>query len=158
MVIEDSGTAGGRFKPVVLHTTLADNWRSGVVDGDSLRRWGALAEPLDPQWYGGGPFLRQLPTGETVLSYQESVDGTMDRCRIAVCIGNEDARSFTNKTYPIALGPKGNQAWNSLFVKDASTLTAISSATVQGVRGIWAIDGHVRRDPRAGGSDGAGHR
>lgn len=149
VAIEDNGHFGERFKPVILHTTLADNWRSGVVDGDSPHRWGALAEPLEPQWYGGGPFLRQLPSGETLLSYQESADGTMDRCRMAVCVGDKDARNFTNKTYPIPLGPVQNQAWNSLFVKDARTVTAISTATVKGVRGIWAIDGRVARQAKS---------
>lgn len=149
VAIEDDGYAGGRFKPMILHTTLADNWRSGLVDGDSPRRWGALAEPLPPEWYGGGPFLRQLPSGETLLSYQESADGTMDRCRMAVCIGDENARNFTSKTYPIPPGPMQNQAWNSLFVKDARTVTAISTATVNGARGVWAIDGRlVRRTER----------
>lgn len=147
--IEDNGHSGERFKPVILHTTLADNWRSGVVDGDSPHRWGALAEPLEPQWYGGAPFLRQLPSGETLLSYQESADGTMDRCRMAVCVGDKDARNFTNKTYPIPLGPVQNQTWNSLFVKDARTVTAISTATVKGVRGIWAIDGRVARQAKS---------
>jgi len=147
--IEDNGLSGERFKPVILRTTLADNWRSGVVGGDSPHRWGALAEPLEPQWYGGGPFLRQLPSGETLLSYQESADGTMDRCRMAVCVGDKDAKNFTNKTYPIPLGPVQNQAWNALFVKDARTVTAISTATINGVRGIWAIDGRVVRQTKS---------
>ncbi len=149
VAIEDNGLASERFKPVILHTSLANNWRSGPVDGDSPRRWGALAEPLPPAWYSGGPFLRQLPSGETVLSYQESEDGTLNRCRMAVCVGDENARDFTNRTYPLPLDPKGNQAWNSLFVKDARTLTAISNATVKGVRGIWAIDGRVTGQERS---------
>lgn len=148
VAIEDNGYSGERFKPVILHTTLADNWRSGVIGGNSPGRWSALAEPLAPEWYGGGPFLRQLPTGETLLSYQESADGTLNRCRMAVCVGDENARNFTNKTYPIPLGPEGNHAWNSLFVKDAHTVTAVSTATVNGVRGVWVIDGHVSRSSR----------
>ncbi|HPD29929.1 MAG TPA: hypothetical protein PLL20_08045 [Phycisphaerae bacterium] len=145
----DNGHSGERFKPVIPHTSLADDWRSGAVDGDSSRRRGAPAEPLEPQWYGGGPFLRQLPSGGTLLSYQESADGTVDRCRMAVCIGDENARNFTNKTYPIPLGPVRNQAWNSLFVKDARTATAVSTATINGVRGIWAIDGRVARQAKS---------
>lgn len=145
VAIEDNGLAGERFKPAILHTTLRDNWRSGAVDGDSPRRWRALAEPLDPTWYAGAPFLRQLPSGETLLSFQESEDGTLKRCRMAVCVGNENARNFTNKTYPLPLGPDGNQAWSSLFVKDARTVVAVMTATVDGVRGVWAIDAHVQR-------------
>lgn len=145
MAIEDNGYSGGRFKPVIVGTTLQDCWRSATVGADSPRRWGALAEPLDPQWYGGAPCLRQLPSGETLLSFQESADGSLERCRLAVCVGDGDARRFTNKTYPLPVSPKGNQAWNSLFVKDANTVTAISTATIDNTRGIWAIDGRVVR-------------
>ena len=95
------------------------------------------------------PVGLQLPSGETLLSYQESADGTMDRCRMAVCVGDANARDFTNRTYPIPLGPVQNQAWNSLFVKDVHTVTAISTATVNGVRGIWAIDGRVARQAKS---------
>lgn len=148
VAIEDNGYAGERFKPVVFHTSLTDNWRSGVVEGDSPRRRGALTEPLDPAWYGGVPCLRQLPTGETLLSYQEGSSGTMERCRMAVCIGDSDGKNFTNKTYPLPAPDRGYQAWNSLFVKDANTVTALSSATVNGVHGVWAIDGRIiRRRP-----------
>jgi hypothetical protein len=144
VAVEDNGYAGERFKPSICYTALADNWRSGWVSGDSTSRWPALAEPLPPEWYAGAPCLRQLPSGQTLLSFQESADGTMHRCRMAVCVGNPNARGFTNKTYPFPLGPKGNQAWNSLFVKDARTVVAISSATIEGKRGIWTIEGEVK--------------
>lgn len=147
VAVEDNGYAGESFKPVILYTSMTDGWRSGVVEGDSPHRWGALAEPLAPAWYGGAPCLRGLPSGETLLSFQESPDGTLARCRMAVCIGDPDARHFTSKTYPFPQGPQGNQAWNSLFVKTASTVTAVSAATVNSVRGIWAIDGHIATDP-----------
>jgi hypothetical protein len=143
--IEDNGLAGERFKPVIVYTSLEDNWRSGAVRGDSLHRWSALTEPLEPAWYGGAPCLRQLPSGETLLSYQESEDGGLKRCRMAVCVGDRDARNFTNKTYPLPLGPEGNQAWNSLFIKNARTVVAIMTATVNGTRGVWAIDGRIER-------------
>ncbi len=143
--IEDNGYAGERFKPVIVHTSMADNWRSGAVAGDSPRRWGALAEPLDPTWYGGAPFLRKLPSGETLLSYQEGSSGSMRGCRMAVCVGDPDARNFTNKTYPLPTGSRGSQTWSSLFVKDAQTVIAVSSATINGTRGIWAVDGRIMR-------------
>ena len=143
VAIEDDGISGGRFKPVIVAATGADKGRSGVVGGDSPSRWGALAEPLDPSWYGGAPCLRRLTSGETLLSYQESADGSLARCRMAVCVGDRDARHFTHKTYPLPLGPRGNQAWNSLFVKDAQTVTAVMTATVDGVRGVWAVDGRI---------------
>lgn len=144
--IEDDGLSGGRFKPVIIAITPAKDGRSGVVGADSPNRWGALAEPLDPAWYGGAPCLRHLPSGETLLSYQESADGTLGRCRMAVCVGDRDGRHFTHKTYPLPLESRGNQVWNSLFVKDEHTVTAVLTATVGRVRGVWAVDGRVTSD------------
>jgi hypothetical protein len=77
VAIEDNGLSGASFKPAVVSTTADDNWRSGSVDGDSDKRWDALAIPLEPGCYGGAPFLAQLPSGETLLSYQESSDGSL---------------------------------------------------------------------------------
>lgn len=144
VAIEDNGYAGGRFKPSICYSALTNNWDSGFVSGQSTNRWPALAEPLPVEWYAGAPYLRQLPSGETLLSFQESSEGTLRRCRMAVCIGNAQARGFTHKTYPFPLGPTGNQAWNALFIKSPHTVIAISSATIDGVHGIWTIDGEVR--------------
>jgi hypothetical protein len=150
VAIEDNGvSAGGVFKPSILSTTLADDWRCAPVDATSPRRRPALATPLDPRWYAGAPFLARLPSGQTLLSFQESPDGTLDRCRLAVCVGDPSAAGFTNKTYPLPLGPTGNQAWNALFVKDAQTVIAVASATVDGQRGVWSVTGRVvlRKQP-----------
>ena len=145
VAIEDNGMSGNdRFKPAIVHTTLEDNWRSGAVDGDSPRRWVALAEALAPHVYGGAPNLRQLPGGEVLLSYQESDDGTLASARMVVCVGDAQARNFTHPSRPF---PDADpcQLWNSLFVKDEQTITALGTITVKGKRGIWAIDGRVRR-------------
>ncbi len=147
VAVEDNGLSGNdRFKPAIVHATLEDNWRSGAVDGNSPRRWPALAEPLPANWYGGAPCLRQLSSGETLLSYQESEDGTLAAARMVVCIGDENARGFTNTTYPLAdASAAPGQHWNSLFVKSDDTVTAVATATIKGRRGIWTIDGRVRR-------------
>jgi hypothetical protein len=147
VAIEDDGLTGGRFKPVVIAPPVDRDGRAAGVGGDSPGRRGALAVPLDPAWYGGAPCLRQLPSGETLLSYQESADGSLARCRMAVCVGDRDARHFTHKTYPLPPGLRGNQLWNSLFVNDARTVTAVSTTTVNGVRGIWAVAGHITQGP-----------
>lgn len=143
LAIEDNGLSGDRFKPAIVHTPEVDDWSTGPVGGESPERWGALAEPLPPEWYGGAPCLRQLPSGETLLSFQESADGSLERCRMVVCVGDAGARNFRNKSYPLPQDRTGNQAWNALFVKNARTVTAISTATINGTRGIWIIDGRL---------------
>src|SRR6185369_17413274 len=95
-------------------------------------RWPALKEALASNTYAGAPFLRQLLTGPTILSFQESETGDLNKCRLAVCIGDENAKNFTNKTYPLPPPATGHQAWNSLFIKNATTVTAITSATIDG--------------------------
>lgn len=137
VAIEDNGLDGDRFKPAIVSTPLKENWQVGA------ERHAALATPLDRRWYAGAPFLVQLPSGVTLLSYQEGAEGTMRHCRMAVCVGSDDARGFTNKTYPLPEGGRGGQLWNSLFVKDATTVTAVLTTTVDNVNGIYAIDGHV---------------
>jgi hypothetical protein len=133
--IEDNGQEGG-----------GDRFKISIVDSASGERWPALRDPLPPQVYAGAPCLRQLGDDATVLSFQESDDGLLEHCRLAVCVGNASARNFANKTYPLPKPARGNQAWNSMFIKNAKTITAISTATIDRKRGIWLIDGRVLKD------------
>lgn len=144
VAIEDNGL-GGSFKPVIVFTTLKDNWRSGRVDARSIRRWSALREPLAPRVYAGAPCLRQMPTGETLLSFQQSDSGDMNRARIVVCIGDADARSFSGPSHPFPQTPGAPQHWASLFVKGERTVTAVCNVTINGVRGVWSVDGRFVR-------------
>lgn len=149
VAIEDNGLDSA-FKPVIVHTSLADDWRSGPVGAASSNRWGALAEPLPSAAYAGAPFLRQLPSGETLLSYQQADDGNMNSSRMVVCIGDREARRFASPSCPFPQTTGAAQLWNALFVKDDRTVTALSSTTLDGRRGVWAVDGRVVRADTAG--------
>ena len=146
MAIEDNGLSGA-FKPVIVYTPVEDNWQSGVVTGESERRWGALATPLNAVFYAGAPYLRQFPTGETVLSFQSAEGrerpGVLDFSRMAVYVGDREARDFVNRSFPFDVPGDASGLWNSLFIKNATTVTAISGTVVDGVRGLWAIDGRL---------------
>jgi len=146
VAIEDNGLSDV-FKPVIIHTPLDDNWQSGFVDGESARRWSALDPPLTPAVYSGAPYLRQFPSGETVLSIQSGEGrprgNTLDFSRMAVYIGDSDARNFTNRSFPFKVPDDASGLWNSLFIKNAATVTAISHTTIDDVRGPWAIDGRL---------------
>jgi hypothetical protein len=144
VAIEDNGSSGDAFKPTILRTPLDQDWTAHPVTGEDPRRRAALTEPLPPTWYGGAPCLRQLPDGQTLLSYQESEDGTLAQTRMAVSVGDADALNFADKTYPFPPKVSRGQLWNSLLIKGADTVTAISTATCRGVRGVWVIDGRVR--------------
>lgn len=147
VAIEDNGLSGA-FKPVIVHSNVDDAWKSGVVTGESERRWPALETPLAPAVYAGAPYLRQFPTGETVLSFQSGEGrmrgNTLDFSRMAVYIGDGEARNFTNRSFPFDVPDDRSGLWNSLFIKNENTVTAISGTVIDGVRGIWAIDGKLR--------------
>ena len=59
---------------------------------------------------------------------------------MAVYVGDERARDFAGPTRPF----DGASRWNSLFVHDDDTITAVSTTTAEGVAGLWAIHGRIR--------------
>ncbi len=131
--IEDNGLAGA-FKPAVV---------TPVID----LRWAALAVEPPSAVYAGAPYLRQFPSGETVLSVQSaegrSSPGTLDYSRMVVYTGDSTAHGFTNSSEPFAVPAAFNGLWNSLFIKNPVTVTAISGTTLNGVSGLWSIDGRL---------------
>lgn len=146
VAIEDNGI-DGPFKPAILHTSLEDNWRKGPIGAEHPSRWPALENPLPTPVYAGAPYLRQFPSGETVLSVQSAENrmqqGTMNYSRMVVWIGDREARNFINPSEPFDVPPDASGLWNSLFIKNDKTVTAISSTTLFGIRGLWAIDGRL---------------
>ncbi len=143
MAIEDNGLSGA-FKPVIIDV-FDDEKQS--VGGDSLRRWSALEKPLQPTTYAGAPYLAQMPDGTTILSAQVNVADDDRRERMVVWVGDENARNFTQMSWPFGDKPEKDRGmmWNSLFVKDAQTVTAVSGARIFGLSGLWCIDGVVTR-------------
>ena len=142
LAIEDDGLSGA-FKPVIVHTPAAQRWKGAPVDGKSSRRWGALKHPFAPEVYAGAPYLRRLPSGETVLSCQSN-EGGRRKPHMTVFVGDPAARNFDGMSVPFDVPPDTAASWGSLFVKDEKTVTAVSS--VQG-RGIQAIDGRIELAP-----------
>jgi hypothetical protein len=140
VAIEDNGY-NWNYQPAIVYSSLAANWRSPHVNATSARRWPALATPLHEEVNAAAPYIRQMPSGETVLSYQ-CTDRGLSKPRMVVTIGDSWARSFGEPSTPFRVAPGTACLWNSLFVKDAETITAIADTTIGGVRGIWAIDGH----------------
>ena len=131
--IEDNGFSQ-MFHVMIVHTT--DNWNQPAADGNSPRRWKAVEQPIDVEW-GGAPYIRQMPAGETILSFQSSVG--RDKPQMVVYVGDENARNFGGRSVPFKVPKNKGGWWGSLFVKDDRTVTAISSCN----GGVWAIDGKV---------------
>lgn len=150
LAIEDNGLAG-RFKPVTILLSTTAKSHELPIGPDDRRRRRALTAPLPTYVYAGAPYLVRLPSGETILSVQ-STEGRgephdLTNARMVVYVGDATAHHFTNRSIPFEPLTDSRGLWNALFVKDADTVTAISSTTVQGDRGLWAIDGQILREP-----------
>lgn len=135
--IEDNG---------ILAATEARHppFRPSIVLPDRQQRWTALGEPPAENVNVAAPYLVRLSTGETLLSVQSNEDEHRWH-RMAVYVGNENARDFRNRSLPFGLPPQTNGEWNSLCVVDADAVIALSTATIEGQRGLWSIRGRVRR-------------
>ncbi|MFO7937297.1 MAG: sialidase family protein [Kiritimatiellia bacterium] len=141
VVIEDTGLCG-TVKPVVLRDFTLNRWKRIIIKGNSPRRQSALLRPLPADIYAGAPYIRQMPSGITVLSVQSRERKPNEEP--AVYVGNRQARNFTNRTFPLDLDEGIEGSWNSLFVKNSETITLVSTATINGHKGIWAIDGKFK--------------
>ena len=173
MAIEDDGI-NGAFKPVIImldrdvnywvdgdgkqHSNVAKNTLQDakVVPtqvgrrGEPRKRWQALEgnPPLTAETYAGAPYLCQMPGKEdtTILSAQLSPDGNDRKARMAVWIGDGWARNFTDMSLPFGEENKASGLWNSVWAKDATTVNALSSTSIDGVFGLWSIDGIVKAE------------
>ncbi|WP_456408070.1 T9SS type A sorting domain-containing protein [Caldithrix abyssi] len=160
VAIEDNGWGDGQFKPTIVWSSFEDNWHSGTVMAQSPRRWRALkaAFRIPDGEIGAAPYLAQLPSGEVLLSYQgtegQHPSGNPDWRKVAMftAIGDAQAKNFSRKSKPFNIRPERTAMWNSLFVKNEHTVTALTSTTnfsSEGASEIYVIDGYVLSEPQA---------
>jgi len=140
VAIEDNGLAGPAFKPTIVHTSLNANWADGPVGPRSPNRWPALADPLPPRVNAAAPYLCQFGTGETLLSFQMKDDSRVQP-HMVVAVGDDQAKHFSQLSVPFTVGPETACLWNSLFIKSGAVVTAVSHTTIDGILGLWAVDG-----------------
>ncbi|MEQ8471792.1 MAG: sialidase family protein [Marinoscillum sp.] len=122
-VIESVGNADG---PWVLHSDLMNRFKE---ESEITRR---LAAPKSLVGFGGGPYLAQLPTGETILSLHDtggrSIGSNWMKNTMYVLIGNEQAKNFEKVSYPFPDLPSEEGAFfNSVCVLDENTVIALAS-------------------------------
>jgi hypothetical protein len=144
--IEDN--AQGNFKPYIISNSLKNNW-STVVTAESQQRSYALAEKINKEIYAGAPYLRQLKTGETVLSYQgtEGRINDMNHADMKVVVGDSNAQNFGAKSVPFSIPADKSCLWNSLAVLDDDTIVAVTSTNAFSDRGeVWMIKGRLVAD------------
>jgi hypothetical protein len=148
VAIEDNGYLGysPKFQSTILRTTLADNWTNGYVNANSPNRELAYATPLPAGVNAAAPYIRQLPNGETILSYQGSegrTNSSSDYQDMFVMVGTDEARNFKAKSTPFAISQDKHALWNSVSVIDSNTVVALTTTNLNSsFNEIQMIIGH----------------
>ncbi|WP_170827335.1 sialidase family protein [Arcticibacter eurypsychrophilus] len=143
IAIEDNGLID--FKPYIIRNSILDNWAT-TVDASSIYRTYALADKINNTIYAGAPYIRQLQTGETILSYQgtEGRGNTIDFPDMKVVIGDDQAKNFNRKTVPFIIPLNKSCLWNSLSVLSDNTVLAVTSTNAySNSTEVWIIKGTV---------------
>jgi GH43 family beta-xylosidase len=144
--IEDNGFTN--FKPYIIRNSLENNWAS-IADASSNSRTYALANKIGDEIYAGAPYLRQLKTGETILSYQgtEGRTNKMEFADMKVVVGDEEARNFNRKSTPFIIPENKSCLWNSLCVLNDNTIIAVASTNAYSDHTeVWMVKGHLVPD------------
>jgi hypothetical protein len=136
--------------PYMLWSSMKKKWDYKTLPFEvNGRRWFGAAGKL----WAGAPYIIQLPSGETVVSVQDTGGRKINRYTdwkkntMLVMIGNSIAKNFTNVTYPWPNLPVTEGAYfNSLFVKNDSTIVAVSTRNFADKHSeVWVKEGHVRK-------------
>jgi hypothetical protein len=149
LAIEDNGVDGKEFKPVIVRSPSAKSWNKGPVGSSRDSREYALDESnrIAKPKYAGAPYIRQLGSGEVILSYQGNEyrkDFQWDRSDMIVSIGSSDGRHFNRKSTPFYFSDQSKTAlWNSLCIENDSTVIALTSTNAYGKTSVWMVKGYI---------------
>jgi len=136
--------------PYMLWSSLKKKWNYKTLPFEANgRRWFGAAGKL----WAGAPYIIQLPSGETIVSVQDTGGRKINRYTdwkkntMLVMTGNSVAKNFTNVTYPWPNLPVSEGAYfNSLFMKNDSTIFAVSTRNFADKHSeIWLKEGHIQR-------------
>lgn len=145
--IEDN-SENNQFKPYIIRNSVDENWKE-TVTGNSPNRSYSLSEELDPAVYAGAPYLAQLSSGETLLSYQgtEGRPGNnLGNADMKVVIGDERAYNFDRKTVPFIIEEDKSALWNSIAVLEDDSVIALTTTNAfsnSNASEVWMIKGYV---------------
>jgi hypothetical protein len=145
--IEDNGL-NNQFKPFTIRNSLAENWQE-TVDANSMKRAYALEEELNAAVYAGAPYIQQLSSGETLMSYQgteNKLSNDINNADMKVVIGNEEAHNFNRKSVPFLIASGKSALWNSIAVLNDDTIIALTTTnefSSSNSSQVWMIKGYV---------------
>lgn len=132
--IEDNGSFG-IFKISMLRTKISDSWPN-VIGGNSPRREYTMQEiiPTTIGPYAGGPYIAQLPTGETVLSCMSSYNRPAsqfsgNKYEPLVAVGDENARNFSHWSNPFDIPDEYECGWGSIAALDNGEIIVLAGTS-----------------------------
>ncbi|MDR1718870.1 MAG: hypothetical protein LBR67_01945 [Dysgonamonadaceae bacterium] len=154
VIVEDNGWPGrGNFAATIVRNTVEDNWTKGYVNGSSANRSMIFETIPATNIYSAAPYLRKLPWGETVASYQSNenrLSSDLQYADMYVLVGDERAKNFKAKSAPFALGTDKHSIWNSVSVIDTGIVVAIGSIAEPNKSGeVVMIKGYPIRQAKA---------
>lgn len=141
--IEDN--ADGQFKPSIIRNSIRQNWQTAVGPAEVDRSY-AITPKLPDSVYAGAPYLRQLHSGETILSYQSTLNrvNKWDLSCMQVAIGNSKGENFINTSLPFSIPPDKQGLWNSLCILNDDTIIALTSTNAYSNHSeVWMIKGRL---------------
>ncbi|MDD3322877.1 MAG: exo-alpha-sialidase [Paludibacter sp.] len=158
VAIEDNGYVGHspKFQPSIIRTSIDDNWSSGFVSGSNSNRNLAFPTLLPDGVNAAAPYIRQLPWGETILSYQGSENRPVgdNYQEMFVTVGTSDGKNFQSKTNPFALPLINQGLWNSISVIDTGIVVALTSTNLNNTSNdIMMMKGYPKRMVNANRGD-----
>ena len=143
--IEDNSD-GGEFKPSII--TLDLPWDGKQVDKVSSKRKKVLRDVFERDVYAGAPYLRQLHSGEFMLSVQSTFnrnkEWNLSNMNMIVFDKKFSEYKFLDNPFPI---PTDKSAlWNSfLLLKDNKTVIALTSTNAyNNYNAIWIKKGIIK--------------
>lgn len=154
VIIEDAGWSGrNNFCATTVRNSLTDNWYNGYVNGSSANR-SMIFQTIPPSnQFSGACYLRQLPSGETVASFQSNENRINDDLQYSdmhVLVGDENALNFKAKSTPFNVSANMHSIWNSVAVIDTGIIVALGSIGLPNQsNNIYMIKGYPIKQTKA---------
>jgi hypothetical protein len=132
--------------PWLVWSSLDARWNyAGNGTFQNGRRWLGTNDIV----FGGAPFVTQLSTGETLLSFQDAggrnIGSDWKKSTMLVYTGNSIAQNFSRINDPWPNLPTSEGAYySSLFLKDANTVVLVTTRNFgDGHSEVWWKEGQI---------------
>lgn len=153
VIIEDNGWSGRTsFTATTVRNSLAENW-TNYVNASSSNRAMIYETIPSTSIISSAPYIRKLPNGETVASYQTNenrISNDLQYYDMQVMVGDKQAKNFKAKSNPFALGNDKHAIWNSVSVIDTGIVVAVASIGIpNGANDVVMIKGYPKKQADA---------